>query len=152
MQARLSLRVDKGALRRVRRFVAEFGAARRIGRAEQARIAILVEELLTNLMKYGDLGFIRPPHVNVALGIVGKQVTIVFEDDGSAFNLLTQPAPDLDRPLEERPIGLLGLHIVRALADDVSYRRVRGRNVIRLVRRLGPYRPAKPARIADRRK
>jgi serine/threonine-protein kinase RsbW len=152
MQARLSLRVDKGALRRVRRFVAEFGAARRIGRAEQSRIAILVEELLTNLMKYGEPGHLRPARVNVTLCIVGKQLSIVFEDDGTAFDLLMQPAPDLDRPLEERPTGLLGLHIVRALADRVSYRRVRGRNVIRLVRRLGPYRAVKPPRISARRK
>ena len=152
MQAKLSLRVDKGALRRVRRFVADFAEARRIGRTEQSRIAILIEELLTNLMKYGDSGILRPPRVEIELRIVGKQLTILFEDDGKLFDPRAQPAPDLELPLEKRPYGLLGLHIVRTLADSVSYRRRRGHNVVRLVRRIGPYRRAKLVPSLSRRK
>ncbi len=38
------------------------------------------------------------------------------------------PAPDLNRPLEERPVGGLGIHLVRQLAEDCRYDRVDGRN------------------------
>ena len=31
---------------------------------------------------------------------------------------LAEPAPDLEAPLEERPVGGLGIHILRALADE----------------------------------
>jgi len=151
MQARLSLRSHRGALRRIRRFVAVFSASRGVDRAEQARIAILIEELLTNLMKYGHPGHVRARHVDVSLHLVSKQMTIVFTDNGRAFNLLAHPPPDLERPLEERPVGQLGLQIVRELAHELSYNRVRGHNVIRLIRHLAPYRRTRPTRIRARR-
>ncbi|HYB57945.1 MAG TPA: ATP-binding protein [Alphaproteobacteria bacterium] len=138
-------------MRRIRRFVAIFSAARGVDRAEQARIAILIEELLTNLMKYGHPGHVRARHVDVSLHLLGKQMTIVFTDNGRAFNLLAHPPPDLERPLEERPVGQLGLQIVRELAHELSYNRVRGHNVIRLIRHLAPFRRAMPTRIRARR-
>jgi anti-sigma regulatory factor (Ser/Thr protein kinase) len=42
----------------------------------------------------------------------------------------------LDAAAEERPIGGLGIHIVRALADQARYRREGGRNHLHLVRRI----------------
>jgi len=58
------------------------------------------------------------------------------EDDGKPFDPLQAPPPDLSLPLERRPIGGLGIHLIRNLMDEVSYARVGGRNVLKMVKHL----------------
>jgi len=152
MPARLSIRANPRSLRRVRRFVAAFGAARGIGRAEQARIAILIEELLTNLMKYGHRHRARPRHVTVGLALAGQRLAIEFSDDGPAFDPSTGAPSSLEAPPEERPVGQLGLHLIRGLADEMQYSRTAGRNALSIVRRIGPRRKPAPLRKRPRRR
>ena len=61
-----------------------------------------------------------------------------FRDQGPAFDPLSGPAPDLDAPLEQRPVGGLGLVLVRALVEDARYLREGPFNVLRLVKRRMP--------------
>jgi serine/threonine-protein kinase RsbW len=49
-------------------------------------------------------------------------IELTFIDQGQAFDPLSAPAPDLTLPLEERPLGGLGIHLVRQLTDRQSYR------------------------------
>ncbi|MFI4989071.1 MAG: ATP-binding protein, partial [Alphaproteobacteria bacterium] len=128
------------AMPRVREFVAAFAAKAGLGGEDRARILILVEERLTNLMKYGHAGQVRPRAAEVSLTLDGDRLTLEFADDGEAVNPLTHPIPHLEHPPEGRPIGNLGVHIIRELADEVRYRRVGGRNVVRLVRRVQRHR------------
>ncbi len=51
------------------------------------------------------------------------------------FDPLEVPPPDLAKPLEEREIGGLGIHLVRSAMDAVKYRRSGNRNVLLLVKR-----------------
>jgi anti-sigma regulatory factor (Ser/Thr protein kinase) len=62
-------------------------------------------------------------------------VSLEFRDQGEPFDPMAQTPPDLDVPLEERPIGGLGLTLVRALADEARYAREGPVNVLRLVKR-----------------
>ena len=61
---------------------------------------------------------------------------IEFRDFGRPFDPLQAPPPDLDRPAGERPIGGLGIHLVRSLTDRVEYRRLGGANLLRVERRF----------------
>ena len=56
-----------------------------------------------------------------------------FTDDGLAFNPIAQPLPDLEADIDERPIGGLGVHLVRELAERVDYTRTRGRNILKVI-------------------
>jgi anti-sigma regulatory factor (Ser/Thr protein kinase) len=58
------------------------------------------------------------------------------EDDGRAFNPLDAPAPDLRLGVDERPIGGLGVHIVRSVMDALEYRRDNARNIFLMTKRL----------------
>ena len=49
-------------------------------------------------------------------------IELTFIDQGQAFDPLSLPAPDLTLPLDERPLGGLGLHLVRQMTDRQSYR------------------------------
>ena len=129
----LTVRVHSGAVHELQGFVAIFAAEHELAADDRARILIVIEELFTNLSRYGYPSQSEPEGVaDVALELEGSQLTIEFGDDGRAFDPLANAAPNLDQPAETRPIGGLGLHIVRELADEAHYSRRDGRNVIRL--------------------
>jgi serine/threonine-protein kinase RsbW len=56
------------------------------------------------------------------------ELSVEVADQGAEFNPLTAAAPDLTLNLESRPIGGLGIVLVKALASSLSYRRDRGWN------------------------
>jgi serine/threonine-protein kinase RsbW len=134
MQFRLTVRADSSAMRQVDDFVTAFVSEQAIAADEAARILILLEELLTNLMKYGYPDRAEPGQAEIVLELNGSRLEIEFIDDGCAFDPFAVAPPDLDEPLEARPVGGLGLHILRSLTDDSRYERRNETNVIRLSR------------------
>jgi anti-sigma regulatory factor (Ser/Thr protein kinase) len=137
MRDRLTVRVHSGAVHELQSFVAAFAFEQGLAVDDKARILIVIEELFTNLSRYGYPSQSEPEGVaEVTLELEGNQLTIEFGDDGQAFDPFVSAAPDLDQPVETRPVGGLGLHIVRELADEAHYSRRNGRNIIRLSRRV----------------
>jgi anti-sigma regulatory factor (Ser/Thr protein kinase) len=133
-QSRLVVRADSAAMRQVGDFVAAFVKERGIAAGEAHRILILLEELLTNLIKYGYPDRSKLGRAEIALALDGTRLEIEFVDDGCAFDPFAAPQPNLDQPLEERPIGGLGIHLLRSLSDETFYERRNENNVIRLIR------------------
>ena len=136
MRSRLAIQLDPNAMTQVRRMVAAFVAENRLEADEQSRILIVLEELVTNAMKYGYPSRSQPGAAEIALELEDARLTIEYIDDGDAFDPFSQPPPDFEGPLEERSLGGLGIHIVRSLAEDARYRRINDRNVIQLTRRV----------------
>jgi len=90
---------------------------------------LAVEELLTNTVRYG---YDDKNHHEIALTITvtGDVVVVHLEDDGHEFDPLAAPPPDLDRPIDERPIGGLGIHLVRRMSSRLEYVRENGKNIM----------------------
>lgn len=99
-------------------------------------INLSVDELLTNTISYGYDGD-GPHSIDVRLAAADGAVTVTLSDDGRAFDPTEAEEPDIDAELDDRPIGGLGIHIVRMLMDNVSYERVDGRNVLTLIKNTG---------------
>lgn len=93
---------------------------------------LVLEELLTNTIKYGyDDSDAHPLHVDVCLG---PPATMRIEDDGRPFDPTAQAPPaTLDASIEDRPIGGLGLHMVRAQTAALHYARQDGVNRLDVV-------------------
>jgi len=134
MRSCLTVRADSSAMRQVDDFVAAFVSEQGIAADEAARILILLEELLTNVMKYGYPDRAEPGQAEIVLELEGSRLEIEFVDDGCAFDPFAVAAPNLDEPLEARPVGGLGLHILRSMTDEARYERRNETNVIRLSR------------------
>ena len=134
MQSRLIVQADSAAMRQVDAFVAAFVREEGIAADEAARILILLEELITNLMKYGYPDRAESGRAEIVLALNGSRLEIEFIDDGCEFDPFAGPTPNLDGALEERPVGGLGLHILRSLTDEARYERRNDTNVIRLSR------------------
>jgi phosphoserine phosphatase RsbU/P len=99
------------------------------GRGHDAQV--IVEELVCNVMDHGATAGVDT--LRLGMTIDGACVTLDIRDNGPAYDPLARPAPDLDADIDERPIGGLGIHLVRELAQDARYQREPGWNRVRVV-------------------
>ncbi len=94
-----------------------------------------MEELFANLLHYGYRDTLEHA-IFVRCRFDGADLHLEIEDDGVPFDLTTAPEPDLTLPLDERPVGGLGIHMVRKSMDSVRYERRAGRNILWCVKRV----------------
>jgi serine/threonine-protein kinase RsbW len=115
-------------------------ALEQFGRDHQLPAAVIhaadlaLEEHLTNLMSYGFADN-REHQIEVRFTLA-SQFIIEVEDDGRPFNPLDVKDVDTTVPLEQRPIGGLGIHLMRRFMDEIEYRSEGGKNVLRMSKRL----------------
>ena len=138
MRASITLRGEHAELTLLQAFADKFAHECSLPDDERSRLLIILDELFTNAATHGHVPHSTGGGVTVALGWRTGHLRISFVDDGLPFDPLAFGAPDLEGAGEERPIGGLGIHIVRSLVDQARYRREGGRNHLHLVRRIAP--------------
>ncbi len=98
------------------------------------RVKLVIEELGLNVANHGRDD--KLPELEVTVTSEPDVLTIHISDDGTPFDPLNDaPPPDLTSSIEDRPIGGLGVHLVRTMMDEISYRRAQGRNHLALTKR-----------------
>ena len=122
-------------LERLNAGLAQFCSENRLAAEIEGEVSLALEEIVVNVMRYGHPEGGKH-EILVRLCREGGEVTIEVEDDGVAFNPLASPPPDLQGPLAARPIGGLGIHLVKNLMDSVEYRRDNGRNRLTMRKRV----------------
>lgn len=116
----------------------EFSAAHGLTRNDTWPFHVAIDEILSNIVKYGLADEGTRGQVEIQLALAGDSVEMVILDDAAAFNPLDVPRPDTDLPARDREIGGLGIEIVRRLMDSIEYDRLHDRqNRLTLRRRLG---------------
>jgi len=117
------------------RFVGEFLHAQAIDAALLEPVNFIIEELFTNMVKYNP-GNTRD--IALSLGRSAEALTVRITDfDVDPFDVTRAPAVDIEKPLADRPIGGLGLHLVRRMADTLRYEFVDRRSTITFTKSLG---------------
>lgn len=95
-----------------------------------------VEELFTNIVNYAY------PEVTGQIVVRGEveqtplRCRFSFVDSGIPFDPLERELPDTELPIEERPIGGLGIFLVRKLFDEIFYEYKDNCNVFTVVKNL----------------
>ena len=93
----------------------------------QSSLHIILDEIASNIVKHsGASGF----EVDVEFTEDPAGVRLVFVDDGVPYDPLSHADPDTKLPAAERPIGGLGIMMVKKMADSISYERARNRNFL----------------------
>jgi serine/threonine-protein kinase RsbW len=112
---------------RLHRSVSQFCREHGLSSQVEGDLNLALEEILVNVIRHGHPEGGKH-EIQVRLSLQQDWVIATVEDDGMPFNPLEAPEPDLDSPLETRPIGGLGIHLVRNITDGLEYHRSEGRN------------------------
>ena len=112
-------------------WVERFGREHGCSAPRMRKLQLAVEEHLTNILAYAYEDGLDHEILLRAQWQVGC-LAIQIEDDGRAFNPLDRPPPEVTLPLDQRPIGGLGIHMMRRSVDAVEYRRQANRNILSL--------------------
>ena len=99
------------------------------------KLQLAVEEAVVNVMEYaypvgggGD--------INLQVSSDGQSLKFVIKDHGVAFDPTMKETPDTTLSVEDRPIGGLGILLVRELMDSINYERTGGMNVLTLIKKI----------------
>jgi anti-sigma regulatory factor (Ser/Thr protein kinase) len=93
-----------------------------------AQLDLLVDELIMNVCTHAYPDG-RPGDVTVTYSVPGPgELSVEVADQGVEFNPLKVKPPDLALSLEARPVGGLGIHLVKTFAKSLTYRREQGWN------------------------
>jgi len=133
----ITLRNDLAELEGVSDEVEAFGQTHQVPARAVFDVNLCLDEVLTNIISYAyDDGAAHEIIVRLSVNEgspatqSSRELRIEIEDDGRAFNPLAVEQPELSGPAEERPIGGLGLRLVRKLMTGLEYRRSDGKNVL----------------------
>jgi anti-sigma regulatory factor (Ser/Thr protein kinase) len=113
-------------------FVVDCAAAEGFSPEGIARIELAVEEALVNICQHAYHDAAGTMEIRCTQG-EAQNFLIELMDAGKPFNVLEQPLPDLQPDIEQRPVGGLGVLLIRSLVDTVVYRRDANRNILQLI-------------------
>ncbi len=95
---------------------------------------LVVEELGLNVINHAYRG--QSGEFEIIITSEEQAITVEIIDNGPPFNMLQDaPLPDVEAEIEERPIGGLGIHLVKTMMDELYYKRDQERNHLILVKR-----------------
>lgn len=94
---------------------------------------LAIEEALVNIINYAYPGDEGDMEVTCDWAADGK-ATFKILDSGAPFDSVKKKEPDITRPVEEKPIGGLGIFLLKKMMDDVKYERIDDKNVLTLVK------------------
>jgi anti-sigma regulatory factor (Ser/Thr protein kinase) len=109
----------KSELPHISRFVEEACDGANVDPAACFDLQMAVDEACCNVFEHAYSG--SAGEIDLRFETRGRDVVITLHDHGRAFDPEGVPPPDTSRPLDERPVGGLGLHLMRKLMDKVFF-------------------------------
>ena len=113
-----------------------FSAAHGLSKGEVWPFHVALDETLSNIIGHGLQGRAPGAQIEIELRLQDREIEMLIVDDAPPFNPLEAQQPDTELSLEDRPVGGLGIALVRKLMEVVEYERLEGRNRLRLRRKL----------------
>jgi anti-sigma regulatory factor (Ser/Thr protein kinase) len=115
-------------------FLDEQLSGRRVSPADHYAVHFVVEELFTNMVKYGKASSLD---VSLDIEIKDDALTLhLIDHDVDPFDPNDAPGIDPAIPLAERRIGGLGIHLVKQMVDDLQYNYAERRSTITIIKNL----------------
>jgi serine/threonine-protein kinase RsbW len=126
---RLTLPARVQSVRVFHQFVRDGAAVVGMASADMDKLDLVLEEILVNIARYAYEGGVGD--VEVGYSTQGDALLVEVTDRGRSYNPLeAAPPPDLTLGLADRPIGGLGVLLVKQIVGSLSYRHQDGQNTV----------------------
>ena len=94
------------------------------------KLDMCAEEIFANIAFYA---YPESGIIEAELKRTDNSIVFEFRDDGIEYNPLEKPDPDITLPPEQRPLGGLGIYMVKEMADEIFYKRENNKNILTLI-------------------
>ncbi|WP_298820798.1 SpoIIE family protein phosphatase [Chloroflexus sp.] len=121
MRQQISVFADWNAISTLLAFSDELEAAWSLPRDYAYALRLVIEEVATNIVKYGYDEHNRD-QIELICSYTQGVLTVTIRDRGQPFDPTQAPSPDLHVAADQRLIGGLGLYFIREYTDSLSYR------------------------------
>ena len=133
---RLTLKNNVEELTKLPKFVDTVCEEAGVDMAQIASLNLALEEAVTNVVLYAYPE--STGTVDIDAIYTNKYLKFIITDSGIAFDPTKKEDADITLTAEERPIGGLGIYLVRQIMDSVNYERIEGHNILTLFKKLEP--------------
>ena len=135
----IKISAKKEEIPKVISFVNDIMGCGGFSRKDVLDLELAVEEATINIINHGYHGAEGIILVKCKLEV--DRLTVVIEDEANRFDPIKYDKPNLVENLDKRPIGGLGIYLIRSLTDDSRYEYEDGKNRLILLKRksLGPH-------------
>lgn len=96
---------------------------------------LALEEALTNTISYG-YDDDQPHTIRIDFSRKESILTIGITDDGHPYDPTAREDPDITLGVEERPIGGLGIFLIKKMMDTVEYQRIENKNRLIVTKKI----------------
>lgn len=127
----LTLQNDVHQVKELNAFVKQVMARLGIGPSLAKQFQLAVEEAVVNVMDYAYPAGVTGD-INIHVSSDGHNLQFIIKDAGAAFDPTEKEKADTTLSVEDRPVGGLGILLVRELMDSINYERIDGMNVLTL--------------------
>ena len=134
MQKTLRIKNDIHELSMMNQFLEEAGEELGLSTAFMS-LNLVMEEAVSNIIFYAYKGDVEDA-VDISLVREGGELIVTLIDHGIAFDPTLRKDPDITLSAEDRPIGGLGIFLIKKIMDEVSYQRVDERNVFIMKKKI----------------
>ncbi|MCL4807378.1 MAG: ATP-binding protein [Thermoanaerobaculia bacterium] len=134
-ESKLSVAGSRAGLGRATEAFEAFSASHGVSDPVRRSIQVVLDELLSNTIRCGAGGG-RDLTISLTFRLDADALRVEILDDGTPFDPLERASPDTTLPLEKRPVGGLGVMLVKNLVDEISWEDDAGRNRVRIRKRL----------------
>ena len=106
------------------------------GMKEQMAIDVAIDELFANIAHYAYNPEVGYATVRVEVQEEPLSVEVTFIDNGKQYDPLAKADPDTTLSIEDRPIGGMGILIVKKSMDAVNYEYKDGKNILTIKKNI----------------
>ena len=100
------------------------------------KLNLALEEAVSNIILYAFKEQPKDQQIEIRASCCDDRLTLIVIDGGEAFDPRLQNDPDISLPVEERPIGGLGIFLIKQIMDKVEYQRVNDKNILILSKNI----------------
>jgi anti-sigma regulatory factor (Ser/Thr protein kinase) len=135
MEKSITLANDIAEISRLATFIEEVGEAFELTPDVIFNLNLVIEEAVVNVINYA---YPKEEHQSIYLSanLHNGSIVFVLTDTGKEFDPTQAPEADITLSAEERPIGGLGIFLIRQIMNEVKYQRIDGKNVLTLEKKL----------------